>query len=115
MRGEGVLRRQALVDELTEPLRRQAEESLGVADHQRHVGVLRQHECVGPRSQSAAIDPKDGSVTMKDLVRLVPVLLGPVAEQVDVVEVDRARHRAQLVIDVLGIRHAHDLPGRRVP
>ncbi len=47
---------------------------------------------------------------MEDLVGLVPVLLGSVAEQVDVVEIDRARHRAHLVIDVLGIRHVHDLP-----
>ena len=115
MGGEGLLRREALVGELTEPLRGQAEEPLGVADHERDVGVLGEDECVGARGESASLDPQDGSVAVEDLVGLVPVLLGPVAEEVDTVEIDRARHRAELVIDVLGIRHGHDLPERRVP
>ena len=68
------------------------------------VGVLGEHERIGPRYQSAALDPQDRGLAMQDLVRLVPVLLRALAEQVDGVEVDGARHRAELVIDVLRIR-----------
>ena len=82
----GLLGRESLVGELTESLRGQAEEPFGVSDHTRHVGVLGEDECIGPGREAAALDPQDRGVAMEDLVGLVPVLLGAVAEEVDVVE-----------------------------
>ena len=74
------------------------------------VGVFGEHERIGAGLQSAALDPQDRGVAVQDLVRLVPVLLRANAEQVDVVEADGTRHRAELVIDVLRIRrHARVL------
>ena len=65
--------------------------------------MLGEHERVGPGLQAAALDAQDRGLAVQDLVRLVPVLLRAVAEQVDVVEADGTRHRAELVIDVLRI------------
>ena len=113
VRGVGLLRRQALVGVATDSHLRQAREPLGILDHAGDVGVLGEHERIGPGRQAAALDAQNRGLAVQDLVRLVPVLLRAVAEQVDGVEVDGTRHRAEFVVDVLRIRrHARALPHR---
>ena len=71
-----------------------------------------------PNQFNAAFEAQHGSVAVEDLVGAVPVFLGARAEDVDVVEVDRTRHRAELVIDVFRIRHAVfplEVPGPELP
>jgi len=43
-------------------------------------------------------------LAVQDLVRLVPVLLRALSEQVHGVEIHGTSHRAELVVDVLRIR-----------
>jgi hypothetical protein len=67
--------------------------------------VFGQDEGIGARRQAATLDPVDRSVTMEDLVRLVPVFLRTITEKVDVVEVHGAPHWTHVVIHVFRIRH----------
>ena len=50
--------------------------------------MLGEHERIGPGCQATSLDAQHRSVAVQDLVRLVPVLLGAIAEQVDGVEAD---------------------------
>ncbi len=76
-----------------------------VAHDTQDVGVLGQHEGVGAGRHATACDAQHRGIAVEDLVRLVPVFLRPVAEQVDVGQMHRTRHWTQLVIHLLRRLH----------
>ena len=62
--------------------------------------MFREHVGVGARPQSTGGNAQHGRLSVQDLVHLVPVLLRTESEEIDRGEVDRTRHRTEVVIDV---------------